>query len=279
MYNFKGINSIHICLFTINSFVLYQFINKGQVAHGIGYFLFFYTSLVIVHLFSKRYPPKLQIELKKPKTEFYLFLLLTILGAILISMKFALQESTMTNAGILNILVLIGIIAFSFPTCILLYLVNKKYRNCQLGLCIKPRVHILLGLIVWSLTGTIAFLFNRSGIIWERAYYELGGIGGILIQGAIGSALVEEFSRFAIQTRAGKILKPFDYNILLATTIWALIHLPVAYHNSNNIASSMIYCIQIIPIGYVWGYMLDKTRSIIPSVFAHGFNLWGLQNG
>jgi membrane protease YdiL (CAAX protease family) len=160
----------------------------------------------------------------------------------------------------------------------LVYLLLKKYKILELGLRTRPLVYLLTGLIIWGLTGLFAFVFNRSGILWESAYEEIGAIG-LIMQGIIGAALVEEFSRFVIQSRFEKIYKTLGVNILFATIIWAFMHFPVSYYNSKNASGTIIYCIQIIPIGFVWGYLTKRTKSILPSVFVHGLNLWGFQNG
>jgi len=31
-------------------------------------------------------------------------------------------------------------------------------------------------------------------------------------------------------------------------------------------------------MGLLWGYMTHRTKSLLPAVLVHGFNLWGLHN-
>ena len=102
----------------------------------------------------------------------------------------------------------------------------------------------------------------------------------MILQGIIGAGLVEEFSRFAMQSRFEKVFKHFGFNILFATTIWAFMHFPVNYFKEGMLVSDIIiYCVQIIPIGFVWGYLTQRTKSILPATMVHGLNLWGFQNG
>lgn len=101
----------------------------------------------------------------------------------------------------------------------------------------------------------------------------------MITQGLIGAALFEEFSRFVIQSRFGRVFKTNGINILFSTTIWAFMHFPVTYFNGNELSGTLGYCIQIFPIGFVWGYLTESTKSIIPATIAHGLNLWGFQNG
>ena len=56
-------------------------------------------------------------------------------------------------------------------------------------------------------------------------------------------------------------------------------HFPVTYFKGAEISGTLVYCIQIIPIGFIWGYMTQRTKSIVPSTISHGINLWGFQNG
>jgi membrane protease YdiL (CAAX protease family) len=130
-----------------------------------------------------------------------------------------------------------------------------------------------------GLTGLFALIFNRSGILWEQEMKEEGGFFGLIFRGIIGAALVEEFYRFVIQTRFENSYRTIGINILFASTIWAFMHFPVTYFKSREILNTLIYCIQIIPLGFIWGYLTQRTKSILPSIMVHGLNLWGFQNG
>jgi membrane protease YdiL (CAAX protease family) len=56
-------------------------------------------------------------------------------------------------------------------------------------------------------------------------------------------------------------------------------HFPVTYNKTGDGIGVFFYCIQIIPLGVIWGYLTQRTKSIVPATLAHGINLWGLQNG
>jgi membrane protease YdiL (CAAX protease family) len=34
----------------------------------------------------------------------------------------------------------------------------------------------------------------------------------------------------------------------------------------------------MMPIGFLWGYLTHRTKSLLPAVLVHGLNFWGLQN-
>lgn len=273
-------NSIALVIMTIvNSYLLWNFVNKGKTLHGIGYILFFYSALLAIHFFTNKFPPKKDIEVKEPNKEIAMIILFTLLGAIFISLSYYIKGLIPPIAIPIKVLVFSGVFLFTFPLGILIYLLVKRYKLLQLGMYTRPLVYFVLGAIVWGLTGFFAYFFNESGIIWKEGLKELGGLGGLIVQSLFSAALVEEFSRFIFQTRFERVYKIAGINILIATSIWAFFHFPMAYSKMHNLVGSFNYCLQIIPLGFVWGYMIQRTKSIVPSVLAHGFNLWGLQNG
>lgn len=270
---------IMVIMTAINFIVLWNYISNGKTLHGLGYFIFFYVSILTIHFFTKRIPPKNDIEIKQPKNELLLILLFSLLGVISITINFYLKSSGEQIGFLIRLPVLLGIFFFTFPLGIAIYLLIKKYKIAQLGLSFKPLSYLLLGLFIWGITGLFAFIFNKSGIIWAEAYKELGGVSGIILQGVIGAGLVEEFSRFVMQSRFDRVFKLNGFNILFATIIWSFMHFPKNYFEGGHSTDIVIYCIQILPIGFIWGYLTHKTKSIVPATLAHGLNLWGFQNG
>ena len=263
----------------INLFVLWHFISVGQTKHGIGYFIFFYAAILTINYFTKKIPPQIDNEIKAPKRELNITILFAFLGFVFLILNFILKSNFPQIGFLIKLPVIIGMFLFSMPLGILIYLLFKKYKFLELGIKTKPLTHLLLGLIILALTGIFAIVFNKSGILWKEGLEEVGGVFGLVIKGVIGAALVEEFYRFVIQTRFEKVFKTMGINILFASTIWAFMHFPVTYFKSKETASTLIYCIQIIPIGFIWGYLTQRTKSILPSVIVHGMNLWGFQNG
>jgi membrane protease YdiL (CAAX protease family) len=262
----------------LNFIILWNYIQDGKTLHGIGYFIFFYCSILIIHLFTKKVPPKSEIDVKQPKNELTLILLFSILGIVFLTINFYLKSNQEQIGFLLRLPILLGMLFFTFPIGIAIYLLMKKYRIPQLGFRFKPIAYLFLGILIWGVTGIFAYIFNKSGIIWAEGFKELGGVTGIILQGIIGAGLVEEFSRYAMQSRFQRVFNINGFNILFATTIWAFMHFPKNFYEGGQVSDIVIYCIQIIPIGFVWGYLTQRTKSIIPATFAHGINLWGLQN-
>jgi len=267
-----------VLITSLNFIVLWNFISYGQLKHGLGYFIFFYVSIVAIHFITKIRPSKIEVEIKQPKKEFIVACIFALMGGMFLTLNFMLKANLLPNMALTRIPIILGSIIFAMPLGIFVYLLLKKYSIMKLGLNIKPLSHVFIGLFIWALTGLFAYVFFKSGMLWEAGYEELGGVTGIILQGIIGAALFEEFSRFVIQSRFEKLFNIAGINILFATTIWAFMHFPVTYFKGSSTSETLMYCIQIIPIGCVWGYLTQKTKSIIPSTFAHGLNLWGFQN-
>jgi membrane protease YdiL (CAAX protease family) len=274
------IDNVHILVIItlLNIIVLWNFISNGEIKHGVGYFIFFYVAIFLIHFFTQKIPPLNKIEVKNPRRELIVVTLFSLLGLLFLTLNF-MQKSSVIPKNIFTMVPIIsGVFLFSMPLGILIYLLLKKYKLMQLGITTKPLIYLLLGAFVYGLTGLFAYIFNENGIIWKEGIEEFGGVVGIIVQGIIGAALVEEFSRFVIQSRFEKVYKASGFSILFASTLWAFMHFPVSYFKGSNISNTIIYCIQIIPIGFIWGYLTHRTKSIIPSTIVHGLNLWGFQN-
>jgi membrane protease YdiL (CAAX protease family) len=279
MKDLKKHQSIAIILTVINLLVLWNFISAGNIEHGIGYFIFFYAALLIIHYLTKINPPKNEIEVKEPRRELSVALIFSLLGGLFLSLNFMLKADLIPNTLLTRIPIFLGSFLFAMPLGMFVYFLIKKYRILALGLTIKPLSSLLTGLVIWGLTGLFAYIFNKEGILWSVALEELGGVGGILLKGVIGAALFEEFTRFIIQSRFNKVFNSSGISILVASTIWAFMHFPVTYFKSSDLSGTLIYCFQIIPLGFLWGYLTHRTKSIVPSTIVHGLNLWGFQNG
>jgi membrane protease YdiL (CAAX protease family) len=261
----------------LNMVLLFNFYQKEQLLHGIGYVLFFYMAILLIHFFTEKFKSNKIIEVKNPEKEVKIVLIFAALGILFISIDFYLKYKFSGMGFLIRMPVLIGVLFFTIPTGILIYFLKNKYKLLDLGIKTLP-IHIILGIIVWGLTGIFAYFFYPEGMLWTKGLKEFGGVSGIILEGIIGAALVEEFSRYAIQTRLEKILKIKGLQILIATLLWALMHFPVNFFRSHDVYGALLGCVKIMPLGFVWGYLMHRTRSILPSIFAHGLNLWGFQN-
>jgi membrane protease YdiL (CAAX protease family) len=282
MKSIKDNIHIFIIMTVINFAVLWNYISNGKTLHGIGYFIFFYVAILTIHFFTNKIQAKNEIEVKEPKKELITAIIFAVLGLLFLTLNFMLKSKTLPETMFMKITISIGNLLFAIPLGLFIYLLVKRYKLLKLGFTTKPVYSIFIGIIIWGLTGVFAYFFNKEGMKWEKLYMDDGVIGGIITivtQGIIGAALFEEFSRFIIQSRFERVFKINGLNILFATTIWAFMHFPVTYNKTGDAIGVFFYCIQIIPIGFIWGYMTQRTKSIVPSTITHGMNLWGFQNG
>jgi hypothetical protein len=196
MKDIKDNMEILVIMTVINLAVLWHFISEGKTLHGIGYFMFFYVSVFTIHFFTKKFPPKNEIEVKNPKKELITSTLFAILGLLFLSLNYMSRSNVIPANIFTKIPIGLGSIFFSMPFGLLIYLLLKRYKPMKFGLTTQPIISILLGLIIWTITGLFAYFFNKDGILFVKAYDEIGGVLGIILNGIIGAALFEEFSRF-----------------------------------------------------------------------------------
>lgn len=279
MEELKKSSTTLILMTFINFFVLWNYVSRDKLLHGVGYFLFFYVSILTIYFLTKSKPPRNEILVREPRKELAIAVIFSLLGIVFLFLNFMIKGEPIQSNGAIKILVIIGSLIFSMPIGIFLYLIIIKYKILSLGFRTQPLSFLLIGVLIFGFTGLFAYVFNKDGIIWEEGYKELGGIFGLIMSGLIGAALFEEFSRFILMSRFEKVFNVYGMNILFATVIWAFMHFPVTHFKGAELSDNLIYCVQIIPIGFVWGYLTQRTHSILPATLTHGFNLWGLQNG
>jgi membrane protease YdiL (CAAX protease family) len=162
---------------------------------------------------------------------------------------------------------------FNIP--LVLVLLILRYRLGDLGVRFRGFVPVPLVILCF---GVPAAGFSPSSLTMKAAYDEAGSIWGLL-SGSLGAAaLPEEFFRFVWQTRVGAFLHNRAAGWLIASVLWAALHIPNEYGDSHSLAGTLAYTVSIIPLGLLWGYLTMRTGSILPSVLLHGTNVWGLQN-
>ena len=170
---------------------------------------------------------------------------------------------------------LLIIIGFVFNAVPALWLIARRYGLRDLGLRVGG---IQAAPLVISIFAFCAIVVAPGSITWAAIEKETGGsmlaIAGI----ALSAAVPEEFFRFVWQTRVGAVLANRATGWLVASVLWAALHGPKDWDESHELRSTVMGCLNIIPLGLLWGYLTHRTRSIVPSILLHATNLWGLQN-
>jgi membrane protease YdiL (CAAX protease family) len=169
----------------------------------------------------------------------------------------------------------LGAVSAIFNIPLALVLLILRYRLGDLGIRFRGFAPVPLVILCF---GVLAATFSPSSIAVKGFYEEAGSIWGLLLIAFVESALPEEFFRFVWQTRVGALLNNRAVGWLIASVLWAALHIPKEYGDSHSIAGTLASTVSIIPLGLLWGYLTLRTGSILPSVLLHGTNFWGLQN-
>lgn len=238
-----------------------------------SWFCCFITDVVVI---ASPMPEAVGFPIKKSlKKELLTICICTLLGIVFLLFRgFGDWEHI---RGIYKLL-LIPLILFVFPIVLaIVYLFVFKYKPKELGVNLRYWYLPLILHLVW---GTVTLLFVPEVSHWKEMFVEYG-IFGSLFMGIVQAALPEEFFRLLMQTRVSKATDSPAFGVFVAAFIWSAMHIPVNYSQSHqaitfyNIAVSSVY---LVPLGMFWGYLTMRTKSIIPAIGMHAFNLWGLQN-
>jgi membrane protease YdiL (CAAX protease family) len=156
------------------------------------------------------------------------------------------------------------------------YLFWYRYRPSQLGFNFH---YWYLPLLIHSVFGGITLVVAPEKSHWRSFFYSLG-FWGVLGVGIFEAALPEEFLRMLLQTRLAKVLRYRGLGFFVATFLWASLHVPMLWSQNPQWTFWRAVCApwKMIPIGLLWGYVTHRTKSLLPAILLHGFNLWGLQN-
>jgi membrane protease YdiL (CAAX protease family) len=214
--------------------------------------------------------------IRKPvKREIIAILICTALGFAFLAIRFFTDWNQLPGLVKLSALALI---VFTFPIALAaIYLFRYRYKPREMGVNINYWYLPILLHIIW---GGLTLWLAPEKSHWRQAWVEYG-LWGSLFTGLISAALPEEFARLLLQTRIGRACNSIAFGLFIASAIWATMHIPVGYNQTHqpvtffSASESIAY---LIPLGMFWGYLTQRTRSLLPAVLMHGFNLWGLQN-
>ncbi|MCC7501478.1 MAG: CPBP family intramembrane metalloprotease [Flavobacteriales bacterium] len=235
------------------------------VAMGLGAF--------VVDLFAQWRAAGPWLLVREPKREVLIVLGCTALGYLTLFARFVLLDWDSMQG--LQRLTFIPLFGFVFPFFVALIMLWLKYKPRELGFSIAASVWMALPILI--LTAGSAWLvapqdFTIGPILAEE------GWSGLLVLGFLSAGLPEEFSRMLLQTRLGAWLKSPAVGWFIATVLWAFMHAPKWIGEGTDLYEGVMSSVRIIPLGLLWGYMTHRSNSILPAVFVHGLNVWGLQN-
>jgi len=266
------------CFLVLLSFawVIYIGYTTHQLLHGIGYIFAVWFGAFVTDIITGIKPKDATgFPIKRPvNRELLVIIICTLLGLSMLFIRFVTDWNTLNK---FTRLALLPLFLFVFPIVLsLIYLFRYKYKPKELGINLH---YWYLPIFIHIIVGGITLWLAPEVSHWKEAYKEYGLLG-MSFTGLISAALPEEFLRMLLQTRLGKAMNNMGLGFVLATIIWASMHIPVFGQDfkTNGWSGAIGGAARIVPIGLLWGYVTHRTKSLIPAVLIHGFNLWGLQN-
>jgi membrane protease YdiL (CAAX protease family) len=248
-----------------------------RAAHAIIYLVAVWLCALATDIVVNLYPsPAIGFPIHYSSAqESAVILICTALGQVFLFIRFSALWDAMQGPPKYA---LITLVVFTYPIVLaLIYLFFYRYKPSQLGINLRFWYFPLLIQLIW---GGIAITTARDNILWHN-FIRQNGIVGTLIIGVICAALAEEFTRMLLQTRLGALFHNKGMGFVTATLLWVCIHIPRSYPHTKGGTVPLLFFIKlatIMPHGLLWGYMTHRTKSLLPAVLVHGFNLWGLQN-
>lgn len=248
-----------------------------KAAEMLAYLAAMLMAAIVTDFLAARFKPAdADFKIKFLPKELKFLFAVQIVVIVISLVRFQVFTDWQHTGFVFKLPILILMILFVFPV-VLLFVYLKKWRYSPKDLGFRLR-GVWLGLPVILIIGAAAYFFKPEKILFGAVYEEMGLLSMILT-GFLVAAIPEELTRVLIQTRVGKVLRDnAAAGWLIASIIWAFLHLPNFWAQSGDFISALWSVLAILPIGLLWGYMTHRTRSIMPAVSVHGTNLWGLQN-
>jgi membrane protease YdiL (CAAX protease family) len=256
--------------------VIYYEGSMHRLLYGCGYVFAVWFGAFVTDMVVTLFPKKNNdFPIKKPVwQELATIIVCTSLGIVFLIVRFHGNWDTMNHWLKLAYLPLI---LFTMPIVLAaIYLFRFKYKLSELGGNIR---YWYLAIFIHIIVGCITLWAAPDKSHWTDALKEMS-IMSLIFTGLISAALPEEFLRMLLQTRLGRTFKDMGLGLVVTSFIWCAMHLPVESQGEKTFDWSLhaIRILTLMPIGFLWGYIIHRTRSLLPSVLIHGFNLWGLQN-
>lgn len=248
-----------------------------RTAHAIAYLIAVWLCAFATDFVVNLHPsPAIGFPLHRSSAqESAVILICTALGQVFLFIRFSAQWNVIQG---FPKYALISLIVFTLPIVLaFIYLFFYRYKPSELGINLRFWYLPLLLHLLW---GGIAIMTARDTVLWH-SYIQQNGIVGTLITLVVNAALAEEFTRMLLQTRLGDLFHNKGMGFVTATLLWACMHIPTSYPHTKDGTVPLLFFIKLatlIPHGLLWGYMTHRTKSLLPAVLVHGFNLWGLQN-
>lgn len=233
-------------------------------------------SAVVVDLLASRAgTEEHDIPVRNARKEILWLLLTLFMIAVLSSVRFLVVHGWEQTPFWSRVPFYVLTVLFTFPTVLLALFLRWGYRLRDIGFRFKP---FWIGIPVVIVFGVFSTVFAPEKNQFANNFRDLGYVQTFFVSFVVAGT-PEEFVRYLTQTRLGKLFGNYAAGWLVASVIWASLHLPSFYaHSSRGLSGALWTVFAILPLGLLWSFMNHRTRSIIPAVIVHGTNLWALQD-
>ncbi len=253
---------------------IYDGYHEAHIVKSIAYLGAVWLCAFVIDLYVYWRPPQYEFVVRNPKREGIYVAIMLVFGFGFLYFRF-IGPPYWESMGHIAKLAVLPLILFVFPIAFAIVFLLLKYKPRELGIRIKDT---LVALPIIAIIAGTAWLVAPGELTIKDILAEPGGIWNALFEGFLAAALAEEFWRFIVQTRFGAMFGNTGAGWIVASIIWALMHVPARLAQIGNAGDAIVGILAITPIGLLWGYMTHRTKSILPSILAHGTNVWGLQN-
>ena len=254
--------------------VLCQAVWFGKLPQRLAFLGAVVASAGVVDLLLAR-PRPTPLPVRRPRLELAVATVCLVLALVFLLMRFGPAPPPYIGWPARLFLVVGVLCVLNLPVA-LMDLLGLRYRFGDLGYHLNGRglravpVILLCFYGLGWLTGahcTLLPFIQEQGSVWRA-----------LFTAVFIAPLPEEFFRRTWQTRLGAVTRNPAAAWLLTAGFWAALHAPIFHAGETTWTPALLNCLNLIPLGLLWGYVLHRTRSQFPSLLLHGFNFSGLQN-
>jgi membrane protease YdiL (CAAX protease family) len=246
----------------------------GKLPQRLAYLAAIAFSVLVLDLLYGRHRPS-PLPVRRPGLE---LTVAAICLLIVFSWLYVHFSSVPTGSpGLVTVLFRLAGLLFAFNIPIaLMDLLALRYRLGDLGFRFPVRGLLAVPLILSGFFG-LGHL-SGAGLTLGEFIHEEGSLWRALPAAIFISSLPEEFFRMTWQTRLGAVTHNAAAAWFLTAAFWAFLHAPEFNAGAATWTPALIGCVNLVPLGLLWGYVLHRTRSLVPSLVLHSFNFSGLQN-
>ncbi|TNE69902.1 CPBP family intramembrane metalloprotease [bacterium] len=248
---------------------------SGGLVQTISYLGLIIVSVLITEFLYKRKTFTVSLfEIKNPKTELQIVLLGIGISYAAFVTRFLLISDWNSLPILYKLPFLVLILLFVYPVFFLIYFkFVKKYSFQNLGFSFNQTWIGVPVVVLFAFIGLTFFPEKQQ----FTSIIEESGFASLIYLGLFTAAIPEEFTRFLFQTRL--IAKGISISIawLIVALVWTFGHFPNFYSQSDAL-SAFHNCMAILPLGFLWGYLVHRTGSILPTILIHSLNLWGMHH-